>query len=96
MLVLASVTTQPSVKDMALHCPECGEQILSRRAGFCPGCHRPLPDSMKLTDAEKELMDTENARARRASRPGGLGGSDDVSTGWEFDDGDAGGDCGGD
>ena len=81
---------------MALHCPDCGEQILSRRAGFCPGCHRPLPDSLKFTDAEKKQMDAEYARARLASRPGGSANTSDASTGWGFDDCEAGGDCGGD
>ena len=85
-----------SVKSMALHCPECGEQVLSRRAGLCPGCHRPLPDSLQFTDADKKLMDSENARARRATRTGGSGGTGDTSTGWGFDSCDAGGDCGGD
>lgn len=74
---------------MAWHCPECGEPILSRRAGFCPGCHRPLPDALKLTDAEKKSMDAEYARARRAARRGGSGGDGDSSYGWG---GDGGGD----
>lgn len=81
---------------MALHCPECGEQILSRRAGFCPGCHRALPDSLKLTVAEKELMDAEYARSRRSTRAGGSEGGGDASIGWGFDSCDGGGDCGGD
>lgn len=85
-----------TVRNMALHCPECGEQILSRRAGFCPGCHRPLPDSLKLTDTEKKLMDAENARARRGTQMGDSGGSGDSSIEWGFDSGDSGGDCGGD
>jgi len=51
---------------------------------------------MKLNDAETKLMDTENARAWRASKPGGSGSTGDTSTGWGFDSCDAGGDCGGD
>ena len=81
---------------MALYCPACGEQILSRRAGFCPGCHRELPDALRLNDAAKDLMDTEYERGRRAARSKDSGGGADGGFGWADGGCDAGGDCGGD
>lgn len=37
-----------------LHCQHCGEQIVARGFGKCPGCFRNLPEELKLTDKEKE------------------------------------------
>ncbi len=80
---------------MAIYCPECGEQILSRRAGFCPGCHQSLPDGLRMDESAKELMDTENERARHA-RFGRSGGGVDGGFGWSDGGCDGGGGCGGD
>jgi len=81
---------------MALYCPACGEQILSRRAGFCPGCHRQLPDALRLNDAAKGLMDTEYERSQRAARSRDSGGGADGGFGRADGGCDAGGDCGSD
>lgn len=83
---------------MSIYCPECGEQILSRRVGFCPSCHHPLPESIRLSENAKEQIDKEYERARRAGKPGGIS-----SEGGDYFPGDfsggadtgGGGDCGG-
>lgn len=76
---------------MSLHCPECGEQILSRRTGFCPGCYRSLPEALRLDENAKAILDGENERALRASSRGDSG-SGDVSFGYADGGCDGGGD----
>lgn len=45
---------------MSLRCPHCGEQIVSRGVGKCPGCYKVLPDELQLTQREKELDRLDN------------------------------------
>ena len=47
---------------MSLKCQHCGERILSRSFGKCPGCLKELPEEFKLTPAQLESI----ARAEKA------------------------------
>lgn len=40
---------------MILRCKYCGEQIVARGFGKCPGCYRDLPEELQLSQREKEL-----------------------------------------
>lgn len=44
---------------MDLHCQHCGERIVSRGFGKCPGCYRELPEELQITPREKELEEME-------------------------------------
>ena len=44
---------------MNLRCQHCGEQIVARSFGKCPGCYRDLPDDLQLSPKEKEIEEME-------------------------------------
>lgn len=44
---------------MNLRCQHCGEQIVARGFGKCPGCYRELPDDLQLSPKEKEMEEME-------------------------------------
>jgi hypothetical protein len=50
---------------MDLHCPHCGEQIVARSFGKCPACHRDLPQELKLSDKEKEMVELDEQQRDR-------------------------------
>ena len=50
---------------MNLQCPYCGEQIVSRGVGKCPGCYKDLPEELQLTQREKEFDQLEEDFERR-------------------------------
>jgi hypothetical protein len=81
---------------MALFCPNCGQQILARRLGFCPSCLNTLPESMRLEGEARETIDDEYERAKRAAKGMYDGGGGDGGFGWGDGGCDGGGDCGGD
>ena len=49
-------------KGMDLHCPHCGEQIVARGFGRCPGCYKELPEELQISEKERKLdeMDKES------------------------------------
>ena len=44
---------------MDLRCQHCGERIIARGFGKCPGCNRDLPADLQLSPKEKELEEME-------------------------------------
>jgi len=40
---------------MDLRCQYCGERIVARGFGKCPGCYRDLPEELQLSTQEKEM-----------------------------------------
>jgi hypothetical protein len=44
---------------MDLRCQHCGERIVARGFGKCPGCYRDLPEELQLSAREKELEQLE-------------------------------------
>jgi hypothetical protein len=67
---------------MNLTCQHCGEKIVARSFGKCPGCYRDLPDELQLSPKEKELEEMEEK------------GRGSVIFGQNFDVGGGGGDFG--
>jgi len=63
---------------MNLRCQHCGERIVARSFGKCPGCYRDLPEDLQLSPKEKELEEMEEmwrkAECRSLSGGGGDGG----------------------
>jgi predicted ATP-dependent serine protease len=45
---------------MNLQCQHCGELIIARSFGKCPGCHRDLPEELQLSPKELELEELED------------------------------------
>ena len=60
---------------MNLRCQYCGERIVARGFGKCPGCYRDLPEELQLSAAEKEIeeIDQKNEKANYPGERGGLG-----------------------
>ena len=44
---------------MDLRCQHCGELIIARSFGKCPGCYRNLPEDLQLSPREMELKEME-------------------------------------
>ena len=40
---------------MELQCQHCGERIVARGFGKCPGCYRELPPELQLSASEQEI-----------------------------------------
>jgi hypothetical protein len=40
---------------MDLRCQWCGERIVARSFGKCPGCYRELPENLRLSAREREI-----------------------------------------
>lgn len=40
---------------MNLLCEHCGERIVARSFGQCPGCYKELPEELQLSETEKAL-----------------------------------------
>ena len=38
---------------MNLRCQHCGEQIIARSFGKCPGCLKDLPEELQLSEEER-------------------------------------------
>jgi predicted ATP-dependent serine protease len=66
---------------MNLRCQHCGEQIVARGFGKCPGCYRDLPEDLKLSPKEREHAEMEekwrekDERMKELGGGGGMGGS---------------------
>ncbi len=45
--------------NMNLHCQHCGERIVARGFGKCPGCYRDLPEELQITLRERKLEEME-------------------------------------
>lgn len=58
---------------MNLRCQHCGERIVARGFGKCPGCHRDLPEELQLSPKEKELEEMEETWRSMAERRNQLG-----------------------
>lgn len=65
---------------MNLRCQHCGERIVARSFGKCPGCYRDLPENLQLSPKEKELEEMDEKwrkmEEERRQFEGGGGGSD--------------------
>lgn len=49
-------------------CPACGFTVFNRRLSTCESCKAPLPENMRLTEAECTRMEQDeerNARTRQ-------------------------------
>ena len=53
---------------MDLRCQHCGERIVARGFGKCPGCYRELPEDLQLSPKEKELEEMEEAWREKEER----------------------------
>ncbi len=51
--------TSNVLQKMNLRCQHCGEWIIARSFGKCPGCYRDLPDDLQLSPKEMELAEME-------------------------------------
>jgi tRNA(Ile2) C34 agmatinyltransferase TiaS len=67
---------------MNLRCPHCGEQIVARGFGKCPGCYRDLPEELRLSPREREHEEMEEKWRKMDDHmredgggDGGMGGS---------------------
>lgn len=67
---------------MNLHCQHCGERIVARGFGKCPGCYRDLPEELQITPRERKLEEMEKKwrEADRWLNGGGDGGGGDASS----------------
>jgi hypothetical protein len=45
---------------MNLQCQHCGELIIARSFGKCPGCYRDLPEELQLSPKELELEELDD------------------------------------
>lgn len=54
--------------EMDFHCQHCGERIVTRGFGKCPGCYRDLPEELLLTPKERELEEMEEKRRIKEGR----------------------------
>ena len=59
---------------MDLHCQHCGERIVSRGFGKCPGCYRELPEELQITPREEELEEMEKKWSEADGWLNGVGG----------------------
>jgi predicted ATP-dependent serine protease len=50
---------------MNLRCQHCGERIIARSFGKCPGCYRDLPEELLLNAKEKEMEEMEEKRRKK-------------------------------
>lgn len=48
------------LQEMNLRCQHCGELIIARSFGKCPGCYRDLPEELQLSPKELELEEIED------------------------------------
>jgi hypothetical protein len=58
---------------MNLQCQHCGELIIARSFGKCPGCYRDLPEELQLSPKElvlEELEDTWRSIEERRTQLG--------------------------
>jgi predicted ATP-dependent serine protease len=46
-------------QQMDLRCQHCGELIIARSFGKCPGCYRDLPEDLQLSPKELQLEEME-------------------------------------
>jgi len=67
---------------MNLRCQHCGERIVARGFGKCPGCYRVLPEDLQLSPKEKEHEEMDEKWRKMDERiregggdSGGMGGS---------------------
>ncbi len=58
----------PEADEPNLQCPHCGERIIARSFGKCPGCYRDLPEDLQLSPREKEMEELEETWRRRGGR----------------------------
>jgi predicted ATP-dependent serine protease len=61
---------------MNLRCQHCGEQIVARGFGKCPGCYRDLPEELQLSPKERELEEMDMKWREMDERMRQIGGSD--------------------
>ncbi|MFN0127789.1 MAG: DUF4240 domain-containing protein [Verrucomicrobiales bacterium] len=71
---------------MALFCATCAAQIVLKRVGFCPSCRSLLPETMRLNEQARSMIDTEHERAKRAAKQSHDSACGDVGSGWSDDD----------
>lgn len=69
---------------MNLRCQHCGEQIVARGFGKCPGCYRDLPEELQLSPKERELEEMEMNWRKMDDRIRQDGGSDGGMGGGSF------------
>lgn len=59
---------------MDLRCKHCGERIVARGFGKCPGCYQDLPEELRLSEREKEHERMEEEWRTKQVGGGGDGG----------------------
>jgi hypothetical protein len=68
-------------RDALLRCQHCGERIVARGFGKCPGCYRDLPEELQLSLREKELEAMDEKWRKEDELMGGGAGSDGMGAG---------------
>ena len=65
---------------MDLRCQHCGEKIVARSFGKCPGCYRDLPEDLQLSPKEKEIEEMEETWRKMNDRWRQTGGGESMGS----------------
>lgn len=45
------------------YCPHCNSHIYNRKLTFCSTCFEPLPDDIRMSEEQIELLEAEKAES---------------------------------